>query len=175
MCYVLYVASPLTLSEIRSMLPAGITADALAPDAGRALRRHFRPARTAARLLIGPCSCDLLLDRDRAGHQEEAELRRRYSALGLTRVATIRALDAHRVAASDEPVRTAAHWRRALAGFVAEHARNAGPSFYWLRFAKGDVAEPPPAPGPATSLSAADVVANPDGWLGEDRPVIVGR
>ena len=29
MCYFLYVASPLTLSEVRSMLPAGLAADAL--------------------------------------------------------------------------------------------------------------------------------------------------
>ena len=78
MCYVLYVASPLTLSEVRSMLPAGMSAHALAPDDDRRLRRDFRPARAVVRLLIGPCSCDLVLPRDSATHAEERELRLRH-------------------------------------------------------------------------------------------------
>lgn len=56
MCYVLYVASALTLSEVRSMLPAGMSAHALAPDDDRRLRRAFRPARTVVQLLIGPAA-----------------------------------------------------------------------------------------------------------------------
>ena len=33
MCYYLRIASPLTLSEVRSMLPAGIASDVLPPEA----------------------------------------------------------------------------------------------------------------------------------------------
>ena len=157
------------------MLPPGITADALAPDDARALRRHFRPARTAARLLIGPCTCDLVLQRDPAHHTEEVALRARCAALGLSRAATIRALDASSAIPADEPVRSPAEWRRALAAFVAEHARNAGPSFYWLGFVPAGRRDPLPDASVPVELTAAEVTAAPDAWLAEDRPVIVGR
>jgi len=41
MCFFLNIASPLTLSEIRSMLPSGLTAD-LAPAAERARLSRVR-------------------------------------------------------------------------------------------------------------------------------------
>jgi len=176
-CYLLHLASSLTLSEVRSMLPAGMSAHALAPDDDRRLRRQFRPARTVLEILIGPCSCDLVLERDPVGHAEERALRARYAALRLSRPAIIRAIDAHRARADDCPLEPPAWWQRALADFVAEHARNAGPSIYWLRFAPGAAGAPPPDALPAErrELTVADVAAHPGGWLVEDVPVRVGR
>ncbi len=175
MCYILYVASPLTLSEIRSMLPAGITAHGLSPDDERRLRRDFRPARTVASLLIGPCSCDLVLDRDPAEHLEERELRARFAGFRMPRAEVIRALDAHRGRGDAEPAEPAARWRRILAAFVAEHARNAGPTVFWLRFARGGAAESPPDPPRPEPVTVAEVCAAPDAWLSEGVPRLVIR
>ncbi|MBA2628289.1 MAG: hypothetical protein H0U85_09770 [Gemmatimonadales bacterium] len=175
MCYVLYIASPLTLSEVRSMLPAGFTADGLAPDDERRFRGHFHPARTAARLLIGPCTCDLLLERDPDTHREESVLRARYGELRMSREAVIRALDGHRGHTPPERPEPPAHWQHALAGFVGEHARNAGPTVYWLHFAKGGPRAAPPEPPPAETITVADVRAAPATWLAEDKPVRVVR
>lgn len=176
MCYVLYVASPLTLSEVRSMLPAGMSAHALAPDDDRRLRRSFRPARTVVSILVGPCSCDLVLPRDPTGHTEEAALRARYAAARLARTAIIRAIDAHRALADPDIIEQPEWWRRALAAFVAEHARNAGPTIYWLQFLPGGAGTPPPDP-PATArtVTVADVLAAPGEWLAEGAPIRVVR
>ena len=174
MCYVLYVASPLTLSEVRSMLPAGLTAHALSPDDERRLRRDFRPARTIASLLVGPCSCDFLLQRDPVTHREEAALRARYAQLALPRAAVIRALDRHRAGPAD-PVEPPGIRRRALVAFVAEHARNAGPTTYWLRFSPEGAAESPPDPPPARTVLLAGVCAAPDDWLAEGEPLRIVR
>ena len=176
MCYVLYVASPLTLSEVRSMLPAGMSAQALAPDDDRRLRRSFRPARTVVSVLVGPCSCDLVLPRDPIGHSEEAALRSRYAAARLSRAAVIRAIDAHRALADPDLIEPPDWWRRALAAFVAEHARNAGPTVYWLQFLAGGANTPPPDPtAAARTLTVADVLAAPDAWLTEGAPIRVVR
>ena len=78
MCYFLYLASPLTLSEIRSMLPPGITADLLPPAEQQALRDLHPPARSAVRLLVGGCSCDLMVDRDQGSRESERHLRNRF-------------------------------------------------------------------------------------------------
>ena len=176
MCYVLYVASPLTLSEVRSMLPAGMSAHALAPDDDRRLRRSLRPARTVVSVLVGPCSCDLVLPRDPAGHGEEATLRARYAAARLSRSDIIRAIDAHRALADPDLIESPDWWRRALAAFVAEHARNAGPTVYWLQFLPGDANTAPPDP-PATSrtVTVGEVLAAPDEWLIEGAPIRVVR
>lgn len=174
MCYALYVASPLTLSEIRSMLPLGMTADALAPDDERRLRRNLRGARTVARLRIGPCACDLILPRNLPGRRDESLLREKYRQMGLDRPATIRALAFHRAATGDETVESPAHWQRELAAFVAEHARNAGPTWYWLRFA-ADPDAPPPDPPAARTITVADVRYAPAAWLVENEPVRVAR
>ena len=176
MCYVLYVASPLTLSEVRSMLPAGMSAHALAPDDDRRLRRSFRPARTVVSILVGPCSCDLVLPRYPTGHTEEAALLARYAAARPSRTAIIRALDAHRALADPDIIEPPDWWRRALAAFVAEHARNAGPTVYWLQFLTGSASTPPPDP-PATArtVTVADVLAAPGDWLAEGAPIRVVR
>ncbi len=176
MCYILHVASPLTLSEVRSMLPPGMSAHALAPEDDRRLRRAFRPARAVLELLIGPCTCDLVLARDPVGHTEERALRARYAALRLSRPAIIRAIDAHRARAEDCPLEPPAFWQRALADFVAEHARNAGPTVYWLRFGpRGAGASPPDPPAERREIPVAQVLEDPRGWLGEGVPVRVSR
>jgi hypothetical protein len=175
-CYVLYVASPLTLSEVRSMLPAGMSAHALAPDDDRRLRRSFRPARTVVSILVGPCSCDLVLPRDPVGHTEEAALRARYAAARLSRKEIIRAIDAHRALADPDIIEPPDWWRRALAAFVAEHARNAGPTVYWLQFVPGDASTPPPEPpAAARTVGVGDVLAAPGEWLTEGAPIRVVR
>ena len=113
MCHFLYIGSPLTLSEVRSMLPDGLTADLLAPAETRLLLPFHTSARTFARLMAGACSCDLFIQRDREGRREEAELRGRFRALGLSRERTIAALERHRRGGL-EP-RSPEAWARAFA------------------------------------------------------------
>ena len=52
-CYHLRIASPLTLSEVRSMLPDGITADALPSTELTGFRVLLPTAQTAAHLRVG--------------------------------------------------------------------------------------------------------------------------
>ncbi len=174
MCHFLYVASPLTLSEIRSMLPRGIAADLLAPAGAALLRPHLSTVITAARLLIGPCSCDFFLPRDRSARAGESELRREWSRLGLSRSEIIAALDVHRRGAPDrgEPVE---HWQQALAEFVAEHARNAGPTLYYRHVSPGGLTARPPADQAPVVLPLARVRADPAGWLAPERLTVVVR
>lgn len=169
MCFFLYAASPLTLSEVRSMLPAGFSADLAGPAEQAALRALHPAARTGVRLLLGACSCDLVLARS-GSREEERELRRRYFAAGLSRTDVIAALESHRRGggAFDSPAAAQA----ALAAFVAEHARNAGPTLYFLRFGRDPLDRRPPA-GPPVRLRPHDVAASAD-WLVEDRPALVG-
>jgi len=169
MCYQLFAASPLTLSEVRSMLPAGFTADLAGPADQAALRALHPGARTGMRLLLGPCACDLVLARS-AAREEERELRRRHFAAGLSRPQLIAALENHRRGGGrfDSPAAA----RAALAGFVAEHARNAGPTLYLLRFGPEPLDRRPPK-GPAARLRLSDLLGDVDGWLVEDRPVLV--
>ena len=168
MCYHLTIASPLTLSEVRSMLPAGLGADPL-PSAELARFRAILPAvQTAAHLRVGTCSCDLVRPRLDDAREDERHLRARYRSLGLPRDRVIRELERHRrPAPSPEP---AAGWRAALAGFVAEHARNAGTTVYQLTF--GPEAK---AGGTPLTRTVAEVRADPEGWLVEGAPVLVAR
>jgi hypothetical protein len=55
---------------------------------------------------------------------------------------------------------------------VAEHARNAGPTLYLLRFGL-EPPDPPPPLQPPHRMRLAEVLADPDGWLIEDRPTLV--
>jgi hypothetical protein len=168
-CYYLRIASPLTLSEVRSMLPAGIAADALPPAELVRLRTMLPAAQTAAHLRVGPCSCDLVRPRQVDSREDERHLRRRYSNLRLPRDRIIRELERHRGLAT--PSEPPAGWRAALAEFVAEHARNAGPTLYHLVFQPGDL------PGSSTTVTrtVAEVRADPSGWLEEGPPVLVVR
>lgn len=170
MCFFLYAASPLTLSEVRSMLPAGFTADLAGAAEQAALRALHPAARTGVRLLLGACSCDLVLARS-GSRGDERELRRRYFAAGLSRTEVIAALESHRRGGGpfDSPVAA----RAALAGFVAEHARNAGPTLYLLRFGRDPLDRRPPKE-PLVRLRPDELAGAADGWLAEERPVLVG-
>ena len=152
------------------MLPAGIAADAL-PTAELARLRALLPsAQTAAHLRVGPCSCDLVRPRHVDSREDERDLRRRYSKLGLPRERIIRELERHRRDAP--PAEPPGGWRGALARFVAEHARNAGPTLYHLTFQPGGRNG-----GGAQALirTIAEIRADPDGWLEEGQPVLVVR
>jgi hypothetical protein len=133
MCFFLYIASPLTLSEVRSMLPPGLTADLLPPVEQAALRPLHPDAQTAARVLHGGCSCDLVTQRHAVASEDETRLRARYRSMDYSRDQVIRALDVHR-RALERRAQPAGHWPRAFAAFVTEHARNAGPTLYYLHF-----------------------------------------
>jgi hypothetical protein len=171
MCYLLYMASPLTLSEVRSMLPPGVTADLAPAPEQEALRRLFPAGRTVVRLLSGSCSCNLVIGRNPAERSEERHLRARWFERGLSRVAVIAALEEHRKGAAQwrEPLRS---WQDALAGLVAEHARNAGPTLYFLHFGPGPLS---PAVEPLEEVALADVRFRPGEWLAEGRPTVVRR
>jgi len=152
------------------MLPAGIAADVL-PTAELARLRALLPAaQTAAHLRVGPCSCDLVRPRHADSREDERDLRRRYSQLGLSRDRIIRELERHRRDAA--PAEPPGGWRVALAEFVAEHARNAGPTLYHLAFQPGGRNA-----GDARALTrtVAQVRADPGGWLEEGPPVLVVR
>ncbi|CAN5723180.1 hypothetical protein BH24GEM1_BH24GEM1_07930 [soil metagenome] len=170
MCYHLRIASPLTLSEVRSMLPAGITADVLPTSDLARLRGMLPGAQTAAHIRVGPCSCDLVRPRHADPREDERHLRQRYAMLELSRTRIIEELERHRTAAA--PVEPPGGWRRALAGFVVEHARNAGPTLYHLVFQPGwrEAADPR-----AVTRTVTEVRADPEGWLTEGQPVLVVR
>lgn len=168
MCFFLYVASPLTLSEVRSMLPAGFSADLLAPADGQRLRTLFPAARTTARFLLGHCSCALQLPH---GPDAERELRRRYRAMALPRPQVLLALDRHRRSPAGGP--PPAERRAELTAFVAEHARNAGATLYLLQF-EGTATLAVPV-HPVVSVALPEAVRHADGWLIEDTPTVVTR
>lgn len=171
MCTWLVVASPLTASELRAMLPAGLTADPLPPSALPALRRLVPAARTLALLRRGACACDLFLARDEGA--DERHLRRRYALLGVHRALRHTALQRHRRhPAPGSPDR----WGRALTVFAREHARTAGDSA-WLRFfAAADPLHdgiPPLDLATPAERRAADLPEGAWDWLAEATPVIV--
>jgi hypothetical protein len=172
MCYFLYLASPLTLSEVRAMLPAGVVADLLPSAEQRVLRGLHPAARTGARLLIGRCSCDFLIAREPGARDAERHLRTRLFGAGLSRAQVIAALEIHRDAGG-HPRAPPAVWQSALAAFVAEHARNAGPTLYLLRFGHDPIFGPPA--GSPVTLTVPEIRAAPGHWLIEDQPTIVVR
>jgi hypothetical protein len=168
MCYFLYIATPLTLSEVRSMLPPGLTAQPVGgPEAAEA-RRLFPTAQTVATLLVGGCSCDLVHQRDPEPREDERHLRARFSRLRLPREEIIRRLERHR----RRPAQLSAEPMAALSSFVAEHARNAGPTLYSLRFGE---AAPEAAAASPVRRTVADIRKGAGGWLEEGRPVLVVR
>jgi hypothetical protein len=170
MCHFLYIASPLTLSEVRSMLPPGLTADFLPPSASSALRSLLPSAQTTARLLVGACSCDLYLHRDALHHREEALLRERYRALHLNRTTIIQAIDRHRRGA--HPARDPAAWQELVAAFVVEHARNAGDTLYYREFSPGGL-DGAGLARPMVTVSVGTVRSNPSAWMEEGVTVVV--
>jgi hypothetical protein len=170
LCYFLYIASPLTLSEVRSMLPAGAVADLGSFAEQQTLKAIHSAAQTVARLLIGRCSCDFIRARLPDAREDERHLRERYRRLEVPRSTVIDAIERHRRGAGVRP--PSGGWPDALARFVAEHARNAGPTLYHLHFS-------PPAtlaaPGNPRPVSVTEVLASPEGWLKEGSPARVTR
>jgi hypothetical protein len=171
MCYFLYIASPLTLSEVRSMLPPGLTADLASSSDQQTMRSIHPTAATVARILAGRCSCDVVRPRLTDHREDERHLRERYRALSVSRPVVIAALERHRQAAHSRPARM--EWPAELSKFVVEHARNAGPTLYWLHFSCD--AGPRPPHGDIRRIGARDVTAVPAEWLLEGLPTLVGR
>jgi hypothetical protein len=156
---------------MRSMLPDGMALEPLAMADQRRLCAAHPGARTAARLLRGACSCDLVVQRHAVTREDEAWLRRRYRALGLTRPQIITAIARHRRSTESRP-RPADYWPAAVTAFVAEHARNAGPTLYLLHFSHdGSIAISPAAP--IARMTADEVRHHPGEWLAEDSAVVV--
>jgi hypothetical protein len=172
MCYFLRLASPLTLSEVRSMLPPGLTASGGTPAELAWLRGVLPAAQTAVHLQVGACACDLVRPRDPTPREDERHLRERYFRMGLNRETIVAELERHRRRRPPPPPEG---WPRALAGFVAEHARNAGPTLYELRFGRAADAANPPDLTRATVVSLDRVRDAPERWLEEGRPVTVSR
>jgi hypothetical protein len=172
LCYFLYLASPLTLSEVRSMLPPGLTAD-LAPFSDQQALKSVHPdAQTVARILAGRCSCSLVRQRLADERADERHLRERYRHLGITRTAMIAALERHRRGSSPRPPREG--WPVALSKFVVEHARNAGPTLYLLHFEAADSGILPRSVAAPSECSPSHVRGEPDRWLAEGKPILVG-
>ena len=142
------------------MLPAGLAAQP-ADSADRLALLALHPAaQTVVRLLVGACSCDLVRPRRPDPREDERHLRERYRRAGRTRGSLIAAIERHRLGAGIPA--PAGGWPRALAAFVAEHARNGA------AHAAASSAPPP------RRLRVAEVLARPGDWLEEDVPVVVG-
>jgi hypothetical protein len=170
-CYFLYIASPLTLSEVRSMLPHGAVADLADSVDQQALKSLYPATQTVARLLTGRCSCDFVRPRHAESREDERHLRERYRRLEVPRALVITSLERHR--RGSDVRHPSEGWPRALAKFVAEHARNAGPTLYHLHFS-------PETPdvgsiGIMRAVRVAEVVAEPERWLVEGSPALVSR
>jgi hypothetical protein len=172
MCYFLRLASPLTLSEVRSMLPSGLVAGGGSPAEVAWFRGVLPAAQTVAHLRVGGCACDLVRPRDPNPREDERHLRERYFRMGLDRGTIVNELERHR---RRRPPAAPEGWPRVLGGFVAEHARNAGPTVYELRFGSAAEATSPPDLTRATTLPLDRVRSSPDQWLEEGRPITVAR
>ena len=165
MCYALYLASPLTLSEVRSMLPTGFGADLVDPASQRLLKKRHLDAQTGAVLLRGRCSC-ALVEEGAADGVWEAELRKRYRAAKSTRDDIIRGLERHRALAELR----AAKGTETFTTFVLEHVKNAGPSMFYLRFGVDPFLPLTAVPAPTVVERVASLDA---GWLREGEAVVV--
>lgn len=156
------------------MLPAGLSADLLSQSELRALQRLYPDAQTGARILHGGCSCDLVTQRHPVTREDEVGLRRRYREMGYTRERIIRALEIHR-RALERRAKPAGHWPTAFGEFVAEHARNAGATLYYLHFSHDGLMGSPPPSDPPIRIPPATVQSHPGGWLPEDTAIIIDR
>lgn len=153
------------------MLPGGITADPLPSTQLAGFRSLLPSAQTAAHLRVGACSCDLVRPRLSDTREDERHLRVRYKALGLPRERIVRELERHR--RTSRVFEPEGGWRAALVAFVAEHARNAGPTVFQLSFHPGR--DDPATAGASLRRTVSDIRARPDDWLEEDRAILVLR
>ena len=153
------------------MLPTRLRADLVSSSDRQTFKAIHPEAQTVVRILAGHCSCDLVRPRLAGQREDERHLRERYRRLEVPRPATIEALERHR--RGPAPLPTAESTPRVLAAFVAEHARNAGTSLYYLHFSAEE--------GPISQVdtprrtTVPQVAATPDSWLVEGVPTFVGR
>ena len=174
MCYRLHLATPLTLSEVRSMLPAGVVAHAATSGEQALMRDHLPNAQLVVELRRGACGCDFVIQRDPAGRSDETHLRERGIRAGIPRAQLAAILEMHRQPM--KRIQPLAHWQEALAGFVAEHARNAGPALFHRTFTAGPRRRPPADAGAEpVRVTVSRVRAAPGDWLAEDRITLVVR
>jgi len=154
------------------MLPPGITADPLPSGELGSFRALLPSAQTGAHLRVGACSCDLVRARLPDSREDERHLRARYKALGLARDRIVGELERHRRRSPgiQEPP---GGWRAALAAFVAEHARNAGPTLFRLTF--HPAAHDANTDRTPLRRTVTAIQAQPEGWLEESRTVLVLR
>lgn len=174
MCYFLYLATPLTLSEVRSMLSSDLRTDPVSRTEQAMLLRHHPDAQTVVQIVHGACSCDLVRNRHPVTREDEAHLRSRYKQLGLPRDAIITALENHRRALTQRQ-RPDGYLPSAINAFAIEHARNAGPSLYFLGFSHRGALEIPRSAEPVSNVAAADIARAPTSWLRENQLTMLGR
>ena len=155
------------------MLPVGLVAQPADRADHHQLRALHPDAQTVVQLLVGACSCDLVRSRHADPREDERHHRDRYRKSGISRDLLITTMEQHRRGAAVRP--PPGGWPRALAAFVAEHARNAGETLYLLRFGTAATGAAPATPPPPRHLRASEVLARPEAWLDERGPVIVGR
>lgn len=172
MCYYLYLASPLTLSEIRSMLVTGVTADALTSAEQDRLRRLYLDAQTGVRLLHGACSCDFLRVRDPDRRKDEAFHRGQYRRLGYSRDRVLALLDIHRRGAEGR-ARPPEYWSEGINSFVREHARNAGTTLYYRHFSHDGLIVDQGLDQQPLELSVTAIAGAVSDWLPDRRPLLV--
>jgi hypothetical protein len=153
------------------MLPPGLTAQPAERPMHRQLQVLHPGAKTVARLLVGACSCDLVRPRQETSREDERHHRERHRKAGGRREPLLDALERHRRGAAVPT--PSGGWPRALASFVVEHARNAGPTLYLLRFVTDATTATEPLEIPRRETRAALVGAQPHGWLEEDVALLV--
>jgi len=153
------------------MLPAGLVAQPADRAEHHRLLELHPSAKTVVQLVVGACSCDLVRRRHSDPRQDERHHRDRSRRAGGARGLLIAGLERHRRGA--QVPAPPGGWPLALAAFVAEHARNAGETLYLLRFTLPE--DTTAVRTAARRMTAAEVVAQPDDWLAEHAPVIVGR
>jgi hypothetical protein len=158
---------------MRAMLPPGLTAQPVDRALHHGIRALHPAAQTVARLVVGDCSCDLVRPRHESPREDERHHRERHRQAGARRERLLSAIERHRRGAGVPA--PPGGWPRALAAFVAEHARNAGPTLYLLRFVTDAAAEAPLPNEPPRPMLVADVVARPDAWLKEGVALLVAR
>ena len=135
------------------MLPPGLAAIGRNAGRSRLAARGAAGGTDRGSPHVGACACDLV--------RPEIPIRGRTNGTcgsgtsGWTRSRHHRRRAGAAPAAA--PTAAAGGWRPALAGFVAEHARNAGPTVYELRFGRAaDAASRTAAAGGAEIHSAPD-------------------
>jgi hypothetical protein len=172
-CTFVYVSSALTLSEVRSMLPADLTADALPMAEQQPLLALHYDAQVVVRVLHGGCSCDLVRDRHPDPKVDEVVHRQRYRHLGYDRTRIIRYLDRHRRVTGDRRPRPTGYWGDVFNAFVVEHARNAGPTLYYRHFSHDGLPGDSGLATPIHQIAVTEVRGEVSSWLPELTPTMV--